>query len=157
MSDNPKKIPDNWENMFWDAHKYNERKKIRTGTYLHSYCPMCQKELTEGNILKLEVINQEGEHGFVELSPYLNVYERKTNISLPQGKEAKDLRCPHCHKSLRVKNKRCGLGDGHVASFLVGISNTKVPFLICMRVGCPWHAIAPGDQDKIILDDSDEW
>ena len=146
-----------WLQIFCQSHKYNVRTKITSGTYLHSYCPHCQKELTEGNVLKLAVINQAGEKGIVELSPYLNVYERHTDITLPEGEEARDLRCPHCRKSLKVKNKRCGLGDSNVAGFLVGISNVKVPFLICMRIGCPWHAIASEDQDKIILDESDEW
>ncbi|MBN2366533.1 MAG: hypothetical protein EH225_11455 [Calditrichaeota bacterium] len=146
-----------WFQLFCQKHKFNVRTRITSGAYLHSYCPHCQKELTEGNVLKLEVINPAGETGIVELSPYLNVYERKTDIALPEGEEVRDLRCPYCHKSLKLKGRKCGLGDSSVAGFLVGVSNVKVPFLICMRIGCPWHTIASEDQDKIILDESDEW
>ena len=146
-----------WEEHYWDSHNYNYRKNIKSGTYLHSYCPFCSKEITRGNALPFEVVNQDGEVGIVELSPYLNTFQRHTDIRLSEGEDVKDLRCPHCHKSLKVEGMKCGHGDLHVASFLVGISNSKVPFFICMKVGCTWHAISPEDESKIILDDSDEW
>ncbi len=146
-----------WEDVFWKSRKYNERQKIKSGFYLHSFCPFCKKELTEEHDLSLEVVNQNGEVGILHLNPYLNSYEHKTDIKLSAGEEARDLRCPHCHQSLKVEGKKCGLGDARVAGFLIGVSNSKVPFYICMRVGCPWHAIDPDDESKIILDSSDEW
>ncbi len=157
MSDQDRKNSENWEGLFWDSHKYNDRKKLKTGTYLHSYCPFCSHELTEGNVLKLEVITPDGEKGFVELSPYLNVYEHRTNIQLPEGEVVRDMLCPACGKSLKVDGKKYGHGDANVARFLVGISNSRVPFLICMKVGCKWHAIDAEDENEILLDDSDEW
>ncbi len=157
MTKKPGQDSENWEGMFWDSHKYNERKQIKTGTYLHSYCPVCQKEITSGNVLRFEVVNADGAIGHLELSPYLNVYEMSTDIKLPTGKTVEDLRCPHCHKSLKVEGKKCGFGDPHVAGFMVGISNSKVPFYICMKIGCTWHAISPEDQNQIILDGSNEW
>lgn len=157
MTDKNQKEGQNWKDMFWESHKYNERTKIKSGTYLHSFCPHCKKELTNGNILSLNAINSKGEEGKMDLSPYLNTYTRDTNIKFAVGEEISDLLCPHCKSSLKVIGKKCGLGDSHVASFLVGISNMQVPFYICMRTGCPWHAITPDDESKIILDGSDEW
>ncbi len=148
---------ESWEGLYWDSHKYNDRRKIKSGTYLHSFCPFCSKEITSENVLLLEIVTPDDVVGLLELSPYLNVFERKTNIHIPDGSELKDLRCPHCHASLKVAGKQCGLGDSSVASFLVGVSNTKVPFYVCMKIGCHWHAIDPEDQDKILLDGSDEW
>jgi hypothetical protein len=39
----------------------------------------------------------------------------------------------------------------------VGISNSRVPFFICLREGCHWHDISADDETQIMLDDSDEW
>jgi len=103
------------------------------------------------------VINLNDESGWIELSTYLNVFERKTDIKLPEDQEVKDLRCRHCHRSLVVEGRRCGTCNSHAAGIVVGVSNTKVPFLICTRIGCHWHAILPDDEDQIILDDSREW
>ena len=108
-------------------------------------------------MVRLEILNSEGESGHVELSPYLNVYERQSDTRLPEGQEVRDLFCPHCHKSLKVEGKKCEFGDSHVAMLLVGVSSVKVPFFFCMREGCRWHRIDPDDEHKIILDDSMEW
>jgi phage FluMu protein Com len=94
---------ESWEELFWKPHKYNERIKLKSGTYLHSTCPHCKEELTKKQVLTLEVINPENEIGIIELSPYLDSFERKTNIKLPDNKEVIDLRCPLCHKSLVIK------------------------------------------------------
>ncbi|MEW6412720.1 MAG: hypothetical protein AB1483_09645 [Candidatus Zixiibacteriota bacterium] len=156
MKDKERDKKDSWEGLVWEPHKYNERKKLKSGSYLRSFCPHCDAELTRDNVIQLEVINIEGASGSLQLSPYLNVFEHKTDIKLPAGQEARDLRCPECHKSLMVE-RYCRACDSHAASFLIGISNTKVPFFICMREGCHWHDISAADETQIILDDSDEW
>ncbi len=157
MTDKDRDKKESWESIFWRSHKYNERIKLKSGSYLRSFCPFCEKELTRDNMIHLEVVNPDGECGWVELSAYLNSFERKTDIKLPEGQEVKDLRCPHCHHSLKVEGKHCGLGDDHVAGFFIGVSNTRVPFFICMREGCHWNSISPDDESQIILDDSHEW
>ena len=120
-----------WENVFWSSRKYNERIKIKSGFFLHSFCPFCLQALTKENLLSLEVVNKEGEVGMLELSPYLNTYNRQTDIKLTEGEEVEDMRCPHCHKSLKVEGKTCGLGDARVASFLIGISKPFPPRHSC--------------------------
>lgn len=146
-----------WKDIFWKPHKYNERKQLKTGSYLRSFCPHCDAELSTGNVIRLQVINLDGRTGWIELSPYLNVFDHKTDIQLPRGKEVQDLRCSYCHQSLVVADRRCRSCDSHIASFMVGISNTRVPFYICMREGCHWHDISHDDETQIMLDDSNEW
>lgn len=157
MTEKKPKQGKSWENLAWKAHKYNERIKVKSGTYLRSFCPHCNEKLSQNNVIMFEAINQSGETGTLELSAYLNSYERKTTMGIPEGEELKDLRCPHCHKSLVVPGRNCGIGDAHVASFLVTVSEAKVPFLICLRAGCPWHEIDPDDEQQIMLEDSHEW
>ena len=84
-------------------------------------------------------------------------FERKTNIKLPDNTEVKDLRCPLCHKSLIITNQHCGLCNSKIACFLVGAASIKVPFYICTKSGCQWHAISSEDENQILLDNSDEW
>jgi hypothetical protein len=148
---------DSWESIVWKPHKYNERIQLKAGSYLRSFCPHCDAELTSEHALCLEVISPDGKTGLIRLSPRLDCFEHKTDIQLPEGQEVKDLRCPHCHHSLRDEKRRCPVENAHVAFFLVGISNTRVPFYICMREGCRWHEISPDDTSQIILDDSHEW
>ena len=146
-----------WEEVYWESHKYNERVKLKSGTYLYAVCPFCSKELTSQNKLMIEIVNPDGEVGELAISPYLNVYEHKTELHLPEGKEVKDIRCPFCHDSIIREDVKCSLCGSPAATFLIKLSNSKVPFNICSRVGCVWHSISQEDENKIILEDSDEW
>jgi hypothetical protein len=146
-----------WEDIVWEKHRYNDRTVIKSGSYLSSYCPSCGKSLIVDDMIHLQTVTADGREGWVELSPYLNVFERRSDIRLGEGEEVADLRCCHCHASLRAPDRQCGLGHDHVASLMVGISTVRVPFYFCMRVGCLWHRIDPDDQHRMILDDSMEW
>jgi len=151
-----KKSGDRWEDLYWQPHNYNERRKIKSGSYLRSYCPHCKFKLTKESIIRLEVVTPEDEIGEVGISAYLNVFERKTSMRLKKGQEVKDLRCPECHHTL-ITERECGTCQSKAAMFLIGVSNARVPFYICTKVGCHWHALSPEDEKRIILDDSDEW
>ena len=155
----PDKPPkgDSWEDLLWQKHRYNDRTVLKSGSYLRSYCPHCDASLMQNDMIHLETTSHDGQDGWVEMPPYLNVYRRRSSIELTEGQEVADLRCPHCKRSLRVEGVTCERGDSHVACFMVGISSVKVPFWFCMRVGCRWHRIDPDDIHKIILDDSVEW
>jgi hypothetical protein len=149
-------------NMRWSDRRdrdqeFNVRTVLKSGSYLNSFCPHCGESLMHNNMIHLEMVSSESSEGWVDLSPYLNVYERTSDTRLPEGQEVQDLRCWHCHKSLRSENMKCEFGDSHIALVLVGISTVRVPFYFCMREGCHWHKIDPDDEHKIILDDSDEW
>lgn len=146
-----------WEKLFWKSHKYNERKRLKTGTYLHAFCQHCSKELTKDDILLLDVTSPDDKLGHVELSPFLNIFELRTDIILHERKELKDIRCPHCNKSLIVLDRNCDLCGSHTAKYLVRISHKKIPFHICLKVGCHWHSLSLEDEEQIILEESDEW
>ena len=148
---------DRWEKHVWQDHPYNDRTVLKTGSYMRAYCPHCEVELMHEGMIRLETKNADGDEGWVDLSPYVNVYERRSSIELSEGEQVADLRCPHCHRSLQIEGQKCELGDSHVASVMVGISSVKVPLWFCMRMGCRWHRIDPNDIHKIILDDSMEW
>jgi hypothetical protein len=146
-----------WEKIVWDEHKYNDRTVLKSGSYLNCYCPHCSLSLMKNKNVHLMTVNSEGQDGWIELSPFLNAFERKSNLHLLDGEEVAELRCWHCQTSLRAGEQKCDRGDSHVACIMVGISTVRVPFYFCMRTGCQWHKIDPNDEHKIILDDSMEW
>jgi len=49
MTEKDKGKGQSWEELFWKSHKYNERVNIKSGSYLRSFCPHCEKELTRNN------------------------------------------------------------------------------------------------------------
>jgi predicted RNA-binding Zn-ribbon protein involved in translation (DUF1610 family) len=149
--------PSGWHSRYWDRRQFNERKFVKSGSYLECYCPHCGKSLIESGMARFAVISPEGERGTLEVKPYLNVHEHSSDITLLEGREVQDLLCPHCGESFVVPDRKCGDGDSRVAAILIAVSNHKVPFLFCLRVGCSWHEIHPDHADQIILDDSKEW
>ena len=157
MCSEKKSAGDSWEDIVWKKHQYNERTVLKSGSYLNSFCPKCGASLMENQMIHLETVSQEGEEGWMELSPYLNVFERGSDIHLVEGQEVADLRCSKCHSSLKVEGRTCENGDASVACIMIGISTIRVPMYFCMRVDCRWHQIDPEDEYKIILDDSLEW
>lgn len=157
MSEKRDSSGNRWQRHVWQPHSYNERVRLKTGTFLQSFCPHCGAELTHDDKLSLEVQTASGEIGIVDLSPYLNNFSRETNIDLPEGEKMKDVFCPHCEKSLIMEGMTCEHGDSQVAGFIVGVGNTRASFYICTKVGCHWHAMADEDSARIMLEDSDEW
>jgi predicted RNA-binding Zn-ribbon protein involved in translation (DUF1610 family) len=146
-----------WEDKVWQGHQYNDRTVLKSGSYLRASCPFCHESLIRDGMIRLDTVNTAGEEGWVELSPYLNVFDHRSSVELSEGEEVGDMRCPNCGKSLTVPGASCERGDSHVACMMVGISTIEVPMWFCMRVGCHWHRIDPEDVHKIILDDSLEW
>ncbi len=157
MSEDKSRQKSSWQNIVWDEHNYNERTVLKSGSFLRCYCPHCSLSLMKDNFLYLETIDPQGNSGWMKLSPYVNAFERKSNLQLKEGEEVSDLRCWQCQSSLRAGERKCDRGDSHVACVMVGISTVRVPFYFCMRTGCHWHLIDPDDEHKIILDDSMEW
>lgn len=146
-----------WEEVVWRKQSYNDRTVLKSGSFLNCFCPHCGTSLMRNNVVHLETVTVDGQEGWMELSPYLNAFERHSDIHLPEQTEVLDLKCCTCGHTLRVEGRRCGFEDSGVACVLVGISNVRVPFFFCMREGCHWHCIDPDDEHKIILDESMEW
>jgi len=127
---------------------------IKTGSFLFSYCPECKKSLIEANQLKLKIVNDDEQKGYVMLSPYLNVFTTKCTIVLTEGKPVKEIRCPHCDVSLMHKDKNCEECGSSAARITVSARSKFIDFYICSRKGCKWHGLSAADMNDIRLEDS---
>jgi len=141
-----------------EDHPHRDRKEIITsGTFLRSYCPHCERGLIEDNKLKLTVVKDSGEKGQLLLSPYLNVFISKSTISIPDKSVVKDLKCPHCTKSLIQRDQRCPRCGSEIAKIKIAAMSKMIDFYICAKKGCVWHGLSDDDIQDIILEDSEEW
>ncbi len=133
-----------------------DKEILETGTFLHAYCPHCRRSLIESDMLKLKIVNEKQEEGFIMLSPYLNVFSSKSTVFLTEGKPVGDLRCFHCDTSLMVE-KKCEECGSKVAAISIGARSKLIDFYICSKKGCRWHGLSEDDINEIKLDDSLEW
>lgn len=134
-----------------------DKEIIETGTYLNAYCPYCKHSLNEEDMLKLKIINEKNEEGYVFLSPYLNVFSSKSTIFLQEDKVVNDIKCPHCEESLVLKDKSCELCGSPVAVISISARTKLINFYICSKKGCRWHGLSEDDINEIKLEDSMEW
>lgn|GEM_PF-139230 len=130
---------------------------LQTGAFLQAYCPHCKKTLIESDMLKLKVVKNEGQSGFIMLSPYLNVFSSKSTIFLPEDQAVGDIRCFHCDTTLMVNDGKCEKCGTQIAKILVGARTKMIDFFVCAKKGCTWHGLNKNDLDDIRLEDSLEW
>lgn len=130
---------------------------IQSGTFLQTYCPHCHKSLIEDEMIKLKIINEKNEEGYVMLSPYLNVFTSKSTIFLSEDTIARDLICPHCNTSLKVPGSKCELCQSPIAKINISARTKFIDFLICTKKGCRWHGLSDKDLYDIRIEDSLEW
>jgi hypothetical protein len=130
---------------------------IASGTFLYAYCPHCKRSLIESDMLKLKIVNPQGEVGYIMLSPYLNVFSSKSTIFLPEGKPVGDLRCFHCDSSLMIEEKVCEVCSSPLARISISARSKLIDFYICSKKGCRWHGLSEEDINEIRLEDSMEW
>ncbi|MFO8051380.1 MAG: hypothetical protein R6V01_06740 [Thermoplasmatota archaeon] len=135
----------------------NEKELLSSGTFLRSYCPFCERSLIESNKLKLTVIGKTGRKGTLLLSPYLNVFSSSSSIEIPEMETARDLKCPHCTKSLIVRDQTCPKCGSEIGRLTVAAMSKMIDFYICSKKGCHWHGLSDEDLQDIILEDSEEW
>lgn len=137
---------------------YEEEKMeiIKSGSFLHPFCPHCKKTLIENNLVKLKVVRGK-KKGFIMLSPYLNVFTSRSTIFLHEGKKIGDLRCFHCDTSLMVKDKYCEECESEVFKVAVSARTKLLDFYLCSKKGCRWHGLSKEDLNDIRLEDSLEW
>ncbi len=140
-----------------DSIRDDDKEVLTSGTFLRSYCPHCGRSLIDENQLKLTVVMKEGEKGALLLSPYMNVFTSKSTINIPDMEAAKDLKCPHCTKSLMLKDQTCPRCGSEIAKIKVAAMSKMIDFHICSKKGCTWHGISAEDLQDIILEDSEEW
>jgi predicted RNA-binding Zn-ribbon protein involved in translation (DUF1610 family) len=130
---------------------------MKTGSYLLSFCPHCNKSLIRDNMIEFKIIRQDDESGYLMLSPYLNVFTHKSTIRLPQDEIAKDILCPSCGHSLIVPNNQCGKCGNRTMKIHVSAMSKLTDFFICTKKGCTWHGLSEQDYNDIALEDSKEW
>jgi ssDNA-binding Zn-finger/Zn-ribbon topoisomerase 1 len=135
----------------------DDKEIIKTGSFLSSYCPHCRNSLIEDRMVKLSVENEQGEKGFLLLSPYLNVFSHKSTIKLPEKHTIKNIRCPHCDEQLFVNDKRCPVCDSEIARIQVAAMTRMIDFYICSKKGCTWHGLSDDDIQSIVLEDGKDW
>jgi len=138
--------------------KVDEFKEIiASGTFLHTYCPLCLKSLIEDDMIKLDITNERNEEGIIMLSPYLNVFTSKSTVFLREHETLKDIKCPHCHQSLKLGDKLCAWCNSPVARINISARIKFIEFYICTQKGCRWHGLSDDDLYEIKIDDSLEW
>jgi ssDNA-binding Zn-finger/Zn-ribbon topoisomerase 1 len=140
-----------------EEEKDEDKEILETGTFLQAYCPHCRKSLIESDMLKLKLVNEQKEEGFVLLSPYLNVFSSKSTIFLAEGKPVDDLRCFHCDHTLMVDDRKCEVCDSPVGAISISARSKLIDFFLCSKKGCRWHGLSEDDINDIKLDDSLEW
>lgn len=133
------------------------REIIESGTFLQPYCPYCEKSLIEKGLIKLIVLNDQNEEGFVFLSPYLNVFTSRSTVFLKEDYTLNDIRCWHCHKSLIDTDGTCKLCGSKRARVVIGAKTKLIDFFICSKKGCRWHGLDDKDLYDIQLEDSLSW
>jgi hypothetical protein len=142
-----------------DRPKTEEEQHIeimKTGTFLHSYCPYCKKSLIEDGSIKLKV-DREKDTGFLMLSPYLNIFTSRSTIRIPEEEFIGDIKCFHCDKSLILDDMKCEECGSEVARIVVSATRRLVNFHICSKKGCRWHGLSREDLNDIRLEESLEW
>ncbi len=130
---------------------------IESGTYLHTYCPHCNKSLIEKGLVKLKIIKENKETGFIFLSPYLNVFSSKSTVRLPEDAVVNGLECFHCNNSLIDNKERCKQCGSPAAKIAVSARTKFIDFYLCSKKGCRWHGLDEDDLHDIELEDSLEW
>ncbi|MBD3189951.1 MAG: class I tRNA ligase family protein [Candidatus Heimdallarchaeota archaeon] len=140
-----------------EREKKTEKELIKSGTFLRIYCPHCEQSLIEKNSVFFRIINDNGEQGFLMLSPYLNVFEHKSTVYIPDGATAKEILCPYCKSNLisdEVKCENCGAPAVNVD---VAAVRRLIDFYFCSKKGCHWHNLGKDDLNHVMLEDSDAW
>jgi ssDNA-binding Zn-finger/Zn-ribbon topoisomerase 1 len=130
---------------------------IESGTFLQTYCPYCFKSLIEDDMIKLDITNEANEEGIVMLSPYLNIFTSKSTVFLREHETLNDIRCPHCHQSLKLTDKRCDWCRSPVARINISARTKFIDFYMCSKKGCRWHGLSDEDLYDIKIEDSLEW
>lgn len=133
------------------------REIIESGTFLQAYCPFCEKSFIEKGLIKLIVVNDQDEEGFVYLSPYLNVFTSRSTVFLKEDYAVNDIRCSHCKQSLIDPKGNCVKCGSPRARVVISAKTKLIDFYICSKKGCRWHGLDEQDLHDIHLEDSMSW
>jgi hypothetical protein len=136
------------------ASPSGEPKLLRTGSYLHAYCPVCGADLVEDRLIHFEVTTKSSEVGVLKLSPRFNVFDKESNVAIEHGSEVEDLRCPRCHTSLIFPEMTCGSCGSRTVKLRISAIHLDFDLYLCARLGCHWHGVSDEDRRRLILERS---
>lgn len=127
---------------------------LKYKTYLSFYCPHCNNTFNVERAHEKSLIfnaKWKDEDLVLKLSPFLDVFDIKTSIEMPEGEVLDDLLCPHCKKSIVDPEVKCGECGSKVGMAIVSAFAKLIPFYFCLKKGCEWHGITKEDEKKIKL------
>lgn len=129
-------------------------KYLKFKTYLSTYCPHCHNsfniEKKDQRQIEFKAVYKEQEVD-LKLSPYLDVFDVDLSVPIEKGEILDDLLCPHCKKSLIVKEMNCGECGSPVGQVIISAMSKLIPFFVCMKYGCEWHGLTKADERRIKL------
>ena len=135
----------------------DDKELIQSGTFLRTYCPHCEESLYADHGVEFKIVRNDNQEGILKLSPYLNVFTSESTFDIREGEAVKDIKCPHCSKSLLVKDEKCIECGEPIVGISVAALSKIIDFYFCSKKGCHWHGLSKSDIDDIILEDSSEW
>ncbi len=135
-----------------------ERSNINQDTYLNCWCPSCGKGLNDDGKAVFRIVNKQGDVGESRVSPYLNVLDRESTITVSDDEELADVRCPHCDVSLIEPDQVCKYDNCKMVKFLISVSDSmKLAITLCVVRNCRWYTMSEEDNERLILRNSHEW
>jgi len=125
---------------------------LRTGTYLHVYCPSCGANLNQRDWIALDM-TVGGETGWLKLSSRFNVFDKKMSLDIPPPTELDDLSCPRCQASMINPDIHCEHCGSKTARIRVAAVQVDVHLDICVRLGCTWHTLSELDRTRVVAEE----
>ncbi len=126
---------------------------LRTGTFLHVYCPACGANLNHRrDWIRLDM-TVGGQTGWLKLSSRFNVFDKEMSLDIPATTALDDLSCPRCHTSMINPDISCGRCGSKTARIRVSAVQVDVHLDICVRLGCTWHALSEPDRIRVVAEE----
>jgi len=134
------------------ASRPEEPKILRTGTFLHTSCPVCGCNMVHGDWILFHAVALDGTEGELKLSDRFNVFDKLATFPLRAGEALGDLQCPRCRVSLLDPIRACERCGAKTVKVRIEAVRLAVNLYICTRTGCRWHGISQEDSERVVLD-----
>jgi glutamate synthase (NADPH/NADH) small chain len=129
-------------------------KYLKFKTYLSTYCPYCHNSFNvkqkDHDVIAFKA-KYHGQDMDLHLSPYLDVFESESSVTIETDDKLDDLFCPHCKKSIVDPNRSCEECGTTAAQIIISAYSKLIPFYICLKYGCQWHGLSKADERTIKL------
>jgi len=129
-------------------------KYLKFKTYLNTYCPHCHNSFNvkkkDHDVIAFKA-RYKGQEMDLSLSPYLDVFESESSLTVETDDFLEDLFCPHCKNSVIDQSRSCEECGTAVAKIIISAYSKLIPFFICLKYGCQWHGLTKSDERTIKL------